>query len=89
MEDIHGEDNDFRALIRGSVRSAKRAEEYLELLKPMDHRGRAPKDKEGFVEESMDDEELLDARAEVQAGSLQELKHVRLSNSDCRRGCST
>ena len=78
----HGEDNDiFERLYAVRLDRLNELEEYHELLKPMDHQGLLEpqkKDKEGFVEESMDDDELLDALGvEVQAGSLQELKHVR------------
>ena len=80
----HGEDNDiFERLYAVRLDRLNELEEYHELLKPMDHQGllnpQKKNDEEG-VDDSLDDDELLDALGvEVQAGSLQELKHVRPS----------
>ena len=80
----HGEDKDiFERLYAVRLDRLNELEECHQLLQPMDHQGLlkpSKKDEGESLEETMDDDELLEALGvEVEEGSLQELKHVRPS----------
>jgi len=80
----HGEENDiFERLYAVRMDRLNELEQYRELLAPIDHQGLLEdkkKDDEEALEESLDDDALLEALGvEAETSPIQELKHVRPS----------